>query len=593
MQLRYDNSLITGQGQITLNTGEKIPGHQGEVVFEVPMSLAKDADRFDNLMIEIADAIEDGADTDIALNRHGLTEDERKGMETTISSMRRFDEVGRNHVWAYYLRNMTRPAVIADGKVDAIVGNPPWLTYRQSADIIRKELRGMSQDRYGIWAGGNQAPHQDIAGLFYCRSAELYLKEGGVIGMVMPHSALRSGQHLKFRNGKYIETVEAGGGRARRQPQSMGLDFSVNVPWDLDYMEIHSFPMPASVIFARMSAQYGGRDIKQIDAKPLAPGAVEIWSGPIDTPMVKRETVTLHHDDGEFHSPYADVSNQGPTITDRRLFFVAVEPNKTMFAAPGTFVTYPQTGSQDKKKYSVDALKGLVVHEDNLFDVYLGESLAPFVALPPRKAALPIDRQTMLMALDHGACERDEDTGRCKEQNCEVDKQRLDSRMAHRWEIMENLWDANKGKNDKKSLSQRLNYQNIMVNQLEYLQAPSGKFVRIAYTTSGRPTAALISDDKAVLDTTLYQVECRSKAEAYYLLAIINSATLAKAVKPILSHELGRRKYGTSTSTFGNFQSQGTIGETSCMRASGSLGAQPNPRLASAYRRCVRHAAAT
>ena len=542
MQLRYDNSRITGQGQITLNAREKIPGHQGEVVFEVPMSLAKDADKFDNLMIEIADAIERGADTGIALDRHGLTEDERKAMEITISSMRELHAVGRNHVWAYYLRNMTRPAIIADGKVDAIVGNPPWLTYRQSADIIRGELSGMSQDRYGIWAGGKNSANQDVASLFYCRSAELYLKEGGVIGMVMPHSALRSGQHLKFRNGKYIEKVNAGRGRARRQPQSMGLDFSVKVPWDLDYMEIPSFPMPASVIFAGMSAQYGGRDIEQIDAKPLAPGEVQIWSGPIDAPMVKRETVTLHHDDGEFHSPYADQSSRGADIFDRRLYFVAVEPNKTILAAPGTFITYPQPGSQDKKKYSVETLNRLVVHEDNLFDVYLGETLAPFVALPPRKAALPIDRQTMLMPLDHGACERDEDTGRCKEQTCEVDKQRLDSRMAHRWEIMENLWDANKGKNDKKSLSQRLNYQNIMVNQLKYLQAPSSKFVRIAYTTSGRPTAALISDDKAILDTNLYQVVCQSKAEAYYLLAVINSTTLENTVEPFMP----RGKFGGS-----------------------------------------------
>ena len=536
MQLRYDNSRITGQGQITLNAREKIPGHQGEVVFEVPMSLARDVDRFDNLMIEIADAIERGADTDIALDRHGLTEDERRAMETTISSMRRLHEVGRNHVWAYYLRNMTRPAVIAEGKVDAIVGNPPWLTYRQSADIIRDELRGMSEVRYSIWAGGNQAPHQDIADLFYCRSAELYLKEDGVIGMVMPHSALRTGQHLKFRKGVYVETAKVGRGRARRQRQSMGLDFSLKTPWDLQNLVPNDFfPMLASVIFARMSAQYGSRDIAKIDTKPLAPGTVEMWSGPTGTKKVKRTAVKLHHDDGEFHSPYASLSNQGPTITDRRLFFITTEPNKSMFPSPGTFITYPQPGSQDKKKYNIDALKGHVVHEDNLFDVYLGESLAPFVALPPRKAALPIDRQTMTMPLDHSACERNEDTGRCKEETCEVDKQRLDGRIAHRWEFMEDLWDANKGENDEKSLSQRLNHHNIMVNQLEYLQRPSRRIIRIAYATSGEPTAAMIRDDKAILDAKLYQVACQSRGEAYYLLAIINSRTLGKMVEPFMS----------------------------------------------------------
>ena len=48
--------------------------------------------------------------------------------------------IGRDHVWAYYLRNMVRPAVISEERVDAIVGNPPWLTYSRSADIVREEL---------------------------------------------------------------------------------------------------------------------------------------------------------------------------------------------------------------------------------------------------------------------------------------------------------------------------------------------------------------------------------------------------------------------------------------------------------------------
>ena len=95
---------------------------------------------------------------------------------------------------------------------------------------------------------------------------------------------------------------------------------------------------------------------------------------------------------------------------------------------------------------------------------------------------------------------------------------------------MSSLWDANKGKNDEKSLYQRLNYHNILTSQLQWLRDHGDRPVRIAYTTSGVPTAALISEDKAVIDTTLYQVTCRNLDEAYYLLAIINSDTLRTAV---------------------------------------------------------------
>ena len=101
--------------------------------------------------------------------------------------MKELHAADRNHVWAYYIRNMIRPAVIAEEKVDRIIGNPPWLTYGQSADIIRTELREMSEKRYQIWAGGKLAPHQDIATLFYTRCAELYARPGTQIGMVMPH----------------------------------------------------------------------------------------------------------------------------------------------------------------------------------------------------------------------------------------------------------------------------------------------------------------------------------------------------------------------------------------------------------------------
>ena len=80
------------------------------------------------------------------------------------------------------------------------------------------------------------------------------------------------------------------------------------------------------------------------------------------------------------------------------------------------------------------------------------------------------------------------------------------------------------------SLYQRLNYHNILTSQLEWMRNPGNRPIRIAYTTSGTPTATLISDDKAVLDETLYQVTCRTLDEAYYLLAIINSDTLATTV---------------------------------------------------------------
>ena len=525
LQLRYERNVLTRPDHITLRTTEQLPGQIDTVAFDIPMSLARESDRFDPLLLDLAQAVVHGTNTDAVLDQHQITDAvERDTMTQTADQMRELQAIDRNHVWAYYLRNMVRPAVISEQRVDAIVGNPPWLTYSRSSDIIREELVNLSQNAYAIWAGGRQAPNQDIATLFFSGVTDLYLKSDGKIGMVLPHSVLRSGQHLKWRGGYWQSQIA-------NIKHAVAVDFEIKSPYDLDNLEPNSFfPIASAVVFAR--ARERGNDFDNIkrQARSLAPGRVEIWRGPTDTPHVTRNVETLHHDDGEFHSAYADIAMRGADVFDRRLYLVTTEPNQTFMAAPNTFMTYPRTSGQDKKKYDVGMLHGNVVHADNLFDVYLGESVAPYVTLPPLKAAIPVDKPSMTLPLNHSQCSVNSKTGKVRHNACVVDTTQLDTRMRTRWNTMSSLWDANKGKNDKKSLYQNLNYLSKLTSQLGWLRNPNDRPVRIAYTTSGVPTGALISEDKAVLDTTLYQVTCRNLDEAYYLLAIVNSEMLAKAV---------------------------------------------------------------
>ena len=534
LQLRYDNSELDAQGYITLDSGEKLAGQRDRVRFQIPLSLARQTDKFDKLMLDLSNAVERGYDAGRVLDNYGVNDPaERQPMETTIAQMRELRDIGRNHVWAYYLRNMTRPVVIAEEKVDAIIGNPPWLTYNQSADIIREELRSFSETRYQIWAGGKNSANQDVAALFYCRAAELYLKAQGKIGMVMPHSVLRNGQHLEFRKG-YYETKRPKGSKTAKQ--ALSLDFSIKPPWDLEKLQPNGFfPIVSCVVFAQLPHYRGDIQQHKAAAKPLAtsqaPAKVEIWSGPINPWHVQRAVSELIHDDGTFRSPYEPLARRGADIFDRRLYFVTAYPNPNEFAPPDTFVTFPRTGKLDKKTYSVDELHEQIVDGDNLFEVYLGETLAPFVALPPLQAVLPVSKATMTMPLDHRGCPGWPDGEFIRHTACEVDHEELNEDMRARWEIMERLWEANRGKTDKKSLSQNLNWLNKLTNQLDYLRDPGDRPVRIAYATSGRPTAALIEDNQAIIDTKLYQVACRDAEEAYYLLAIINSLALENEVK--------------------------------------------------------------
>ncbi len=228
MQLRYDTGTLAASQSIELETRETLPGRPEPVTFSIPKELARRQADVDRLISEMAAAIDEGRDAEHVADGYPMRDECRQAMCRVAATMRELHAAGRNHVWAYYIRNMIRPAVIAEEKVDRIIGNPPWLTYGQSADIIREELRGMSEQRYQIWAGGRLSPHQDIATLFYTRCAELYARDGAVIGMVMPHSALRTSQHLKWRSGEYRRKG------VRQGRTSIGLDFQVAAPWDLD-----------------------------------------------------------------------------------------------------------------------------------------------------------------------------------------------------------------------------------------------------------------------------------------------------------------------------------------------------------------------
>ena len=193
LQLRFRTGDMFAQNEITIQTRDE---EDTELVF--PVSLVERADDFDALMGDISAHIEQGDDPFLALDDNHVNDPaERQTIGETIRTMQRLHDRGRDHIWAYYTRNMVRPVALSRAKVDVVIGNPPWINYNQTADILRDELQNLSRNRYGIWAGGRYATQQDVAGLFFTRSVDLYLRDGGVIGFVLPHSALQAGQYAK------------------------------------------------------------------------------------------------------------------------------------------------------------------------------------------------------------------------------------------------------------------------------------------------------------------------------------------------------------------------------------------------------------
>ncbi len=426
-------------------------------------------------MGDVAECIERGEDPHVALDDNHITDPaERQPLEGTIEALKTLHAEGRDHIWAYYTRNLVRPVALARSKVDIIIGNPPWLNYNQTVSILRTELERQSKELDGIWAGGRYASNQDVAGLFFARSVDLYLKDGGVIGMVMPHSALQSGQYAKWRTGAW---------KAESSGRELAVNFGHKTAWDLEKLEPNTFfPIPASVAFAeRLRA--GGR------AQPLT-GNVELWRGKAGADGVERESVGITDASVGGDSPYAGYSRQGASIRPRCLVFVHETENPAIIQASGTITVNPRRGSQDKEPWrSLDltAITGQTIESRHVFDIHLGETVVPYATLEPLKVVLPFKRLEAKIPTD---------TSR-------VDGIRLgglERRMRERCQTISDLWQINKAPANKLNLLGSLDHYGKLSSQLEWKRNPGGRTVRIAYTAAGEPTATLLGDDNAIID---------------------------------------------------------------------------------------------
>ena len=513
LQLRFRTGDMFAENEITIQTRDD---ENTELVF--PVSLVERAEDFDALMSNISAYIEQGDDPFLALDdNHIHAPAERQIIGETIRTMQRLHDRGRDHIWAYYTRNMVRPVALSRARVDVVVGNPPWINYNQTADILRDELQNLSRNRYGIWAGGRYATHQDVAGLFFARSVDLYLKDGGVIGFVLPHSALQGGQYAKWRSGKW-QSPPLGRGRNRASAFTLSVLFDHKTAWDLEQLDPNTFfPMASCVVFARSTGQSG------ISA-PLD-GQVERWRGRTGSADVQRDPSGIFNTGTEGSSPYEGYSRQGAVIVPRCLFFVTETENTAIVQVAPTVTVNPRRGSQDKapwKDLDLATITGQTVENCHLFDVHLGETIAPYVTLEPLEALLPLKLGDTAIPKD------DNGVGGIRLGG-------LERRMRERWQAVSALWETSKAPANKLNLLAQLDYLHKLSSQLEWRRSPGNRPIRIVYTSAGQPTASLIENDNVIVDYKLFWVACRNIEEANFLLAVINSGALQVAVNPLMS----------------------------------------------------------
>ena len=130
-------------------------------------------------------------------NAYKLSPGELNSLVKLYERLLKLEEEGKNRVWVAIIRNAFAP--ILKGKFDYVVGNPPWVNWENLPEAYRETSKSL-WDLYGmskvISTGGFK---KDLAMLFLARCFDLYLKEGGKLGFLMPFTAFKTQAGAGFR----------------------------------------------------------------------------------------------------------------------------------------------------------------------------------------------------------------------------------------------------------------------------------------------------------------------------------------------------------------------------------------------------------
>ena len=147
--------------------------------------------------------------------KRDMTKAEAEGVREMVATYATFDELcrqGRDSVWTYVARNLSRPLALSFGAgwANVVVGNPPWVAFRHMSADLQKRFRELASGER-VYVGGKFATQNDLAALFTVRAASLYLRSGGRIAFVLPLAALTRGQFEKFRKGSFTSAQDCVG----------------------------------------------------------------------------------------------------------------------------------------------------------------------------------------------------------------------------------------------------------------------------------------------------------------------------------------------------------------------------------------------
>lgn len=184
---------------------------KGDLGISLPMSVVRDTDAFSKAMtlaelqtkLKDADAIEAGI---IALcSDHDLTPVTRGLIADFAAMLVELEEQEWNGIWPRIVANFLTTANL--GKFDVIVGNPPWIDWKNLPQHYRNSLVEICVDRKLFsGAGRTGGINLNICALITHVAANMWLGSKGVLAFLMPEPLIFQKSYEGFR--RFVPTAK-------------------------------------------------------------------------------------------------------------------------------------------------------------------------------------------------------------------------------------------------------------------------------------------------------------------------------------------------------------------------------------------------
>ncbi len=377
---------------------------------------------------------------------------------------------------------------------DIIIGNPPWLTYKDlSSKDNQIKIRNLAEE-LGIKPLSQYITHIELASIFFYQISIRFLKINGKIFFVITKSVLNGDHCYKFRAFSIFNNIEI-------------WDFPSNYLFNIQYICLKAeyvgendktsikgkYPIKTKIFNENLEIQeetlYSSIKIENKGAKLILP---------IKQLEVLNKIST---------SPYKDKFFQGATLVPRTLVFFKIDEKNDEHLV---ISTDPDIFSRAKKEWKYN-FQNKRIEPNFQYNTFLNKDLIPFLLKKLRKVFLPVNDQL--------------------EFNLEYLK-RFPNAMRFYNEMNKIYQKKKKITSEIETLFSNLNYWNKLSKQI------NNKTHMVIYNASGSNLKAAVIQNpkkKTIVGSENYYFSTESREEAYYLSAILNSPILSRNIKIIKS----------------------------------------------------------